>query len=68
VKKLKEDFKKMLNGLAQQNAGDFLSRKEKMKILGDTSKMQKAGNVVELVPVVHADEVQSVKLPEQSAA
>jgi len=39
--KLSEDLKRMLTGLAYQNAGDFLSRTEKMKVLdGGLKKSQ----------------------------
>jgi len=33
--KLSEDLKRMLTGLAYQDAGDFLSRSEKIKVLGN---------------------------------
>ena len=36
--KLSEDLKKMLTGLAYQDAGDFLSIREKMKVLGNASE------------------------------
>jgi len=36
--KLSEDLKRMLTGLAYQDAGDFLSRSEKMKVLNGSSK------------------------------
>ena len=38
--KLSEDLKRMLTGLAYQDAGDFLSRSEKMKVLGSGSETQ----------------------------
>ncbi len=37
MKKLSEDLKRMLTGLAYQDAGDFLSRSEKLKVLGNES-------------------------------
>ena len=36
--KLSEDLKKMLTGLAYQDAGDFLSIREKMEVLGNASE------------------------------
>ena len=36
--KLSEGLKRMLTGLAYQDAGDFLSRSEKMKVLGNGSE------------------------------
>ena len=36
--KLSKDLKRMLTGLAYQDAGDFLSRSEKMKVLGNGSE------------------------------
>ena len=36
--KLSEDLKRMLTGLAYQDAGDFLSIREKMKVLGSGSE------------------------------
>ena len=36
--KLSEDLKKMLTGLAYQDSGDFLSIREKMKVLGNDSE------------------------------
>lgn len=38
MKKLSKDLKRMLAGLAYQDAGDFLSRSEKMKVLGNKSE------------------------------
>jgi hypothetical protein len=38
--KLSEDLKRMLTGLAYQDAGDFLSRNEKMKVLGNGAEDQ----------------------------
>ncbi|MBT2968930.1 MAG: hypothetical protein KME56_00335 [Candidatus Thiodiazotropha sp. (ex Ctena orbiculata)] len=34
MKKLSDNLKRMLNGLAQQDAGEFLSMHDKMKVLG----------------------------------
>ncbi|MET0048087.1 MAG: hypothetical protein ABW066_09905 [Sedimenticola sp.] len=34
MKKLSDNLKRMLNGLAHQDAGEFLSMREKMKVLG----------------------------------
>jgi hypothetical protein len=39
--KLSEDLKQMLTGLAYQDAGDFLSIREKMKVLGDDPENHK---------------------------
>ncbi|RKZ62947.1 MAG: hypothetical protein DRQ44_10525 [Gammaproteobacteria bacterium] len=39
--KLSEDLKRMLTGLAYQDAGDFLSISEKMKVLNGSSKTPK---------------------------
>ena len=36
--KLSEDLKRILTGLAYQDAGDFLSIREKMKVLGNASE------------------------------
>ena len=38
MKKIGEDFRKMLSGLSYQNASDNLSRREKLSLLGDKSE------------------------------
>ncbi len=75
MKKLKDDFKRMLNGLAYQNAGDFLSRKEKIKILDSHSIKQNVKMPVTSItdaqkqsPVDSNDEVSKTQQLEQTAA
>lgn len=72
--KISESFKQMLNGLAYQNAGDFLSTREKINVLGGYSIELKAETPVEIVDVVQnvvailEDELAAVELPEPVAA
>jgi len=44
--KLSEDLKRMLTGLAYQDAGDFLSISEKMKVLGDKEEKPEFDNAI----------------------
>jgi len=48
MKRIREDFRRMLSGLNYQNAGDFLSRKEKLAFLGHKAARQSVDNVVDL--------------------
>jgi hypothetical protein len=47
MKKIGRDIKKILSGLSYQNAGDFLSRKEKLVVLGHKPAKQNVNNVVD---------------------
>ncbi|VAW51650.1 hypothetical protein MNBD_GAMMA05-1499 [hydrothermal vent metagenome] len=58
MKKIGRDIKKILSGLSYQNAGDFLSRKEKLVLLGHEAARQ-TGNVIELNSQVHVVDAQS---------
>ena len=72
--KIGESFKQMLNGLAYQNAGDFLSTREKINVLGGYSTELKAETPVEIVDAVQniveifEAEIAAVELPEPVAA
>lgn len=68
MKRLKNDFKKMLNGLAYQNANDFLSRKEKMLVLDGNGTKKIKNNVVNLEVPVHEDEILNTTELEKTAA
>jgi hypothetical protein len=45
MKQIREDFRKILSGLSYQNAGDCLSRREKLALLDDESVKQNIDNV-----------------------
>ena len=49
MKYIRRDIKKILSGLSYQNAGDFLSRKEKLVLLGHKPARQTETIVVESV-------------------
>ena len=72
--KIGESFKQMLNGLAYQNAGDFLSTREKINVLGGYSTELKSETPVEIVDTVQnvaailEGELAAVELPEPVAA
>jgi len=59
--KLSEDLKRMLTGLAYQDAGDFLSRSEKMKVLNSSSKTPKTDSQAKPMATLHTVESNSVK-------
>ena len=50
MKKIGKDIKKILSGLSYQNAGDFLSRKEKLVLLGHEPARQTKTNEVASEP------------------
>lgn len=58
---LSEDLKRMLSGLAYQDAGDFLSRSEKMKILNGRSEDQKTDSRTKSVATLQKDKTAKVE-------
>ncbi len=67
MKNIGRDIKKILLGLSYQNAGDFLSRKEKLTLLGHKPARQ-TNRVVDLELQSHIVDSQPSEAPEKSAA
>jgi len=68
MKRIKEDIKQMLNGLAYQNASDFLTRQQKMSVLAGKVEKDKTADVVELVVNKQEGDLSEVVLLEKTAA
>jgi len=58
--KLSEDLKHILAGLAYQDAGEFLSRSEKMKVLNGNSKTPKSVSQAKPMATQHTAELSNV--------